>query len=69
MKHCMLTVELQEIPSSDPMDLGEEDDWDMVGGAIERSLSPAPTIREVVPGSAQQATSTGEPPASTEERR
>jgi hypothetical protein len=65
----MLTVELQEIPSSDPVDLGEEDDWDTVGGATKRSLSPTLTVEEVVPESAQQATSTGEPPASTEERR
>jgi hypothetical protein len=65
----MLTVKLQEIPSSDPVDQGEEDDWDTVGRATERSLSPSPTIVEVVPESAQQTTSTGEPPASTEERR
>jgi hypothetical protein len=41
---------------SDPVDLGEEDDWDTVGGATERSLSPAPTVEEVVPESAQQMT-------------
>jgi hypothetical protein len=52
----MLIVELQEIPLSDPVDLGEEDDWDTVGGATERSLSPAPTVEEVVPESAQQMT-------------
>jgi hypothetical protein len=65
----VLTVELQEIPSSDPVDMREEDDWEMVGGATERSRSPAPTIEEVVSESAQQAISTSEPPASTEERR
>jgi hypothetical protein len=37
------------------------------GGETERSLSPAPTIEEVVPESAQQATGAGEPRASTEE--
>jgi hypothetical protein len=65
----MLTVDLQEIPSSDPVDLGEEDDWDTVGGATDRSLSLAPTIEEVVLKSAQQETSTGKPPTSTKERR
>jgi predicted secreted protein len=40
-----------------------------VGRATERSLCPAPTVVEVVPESAQQTTSTGEPPVSTEERR
>jgi hypothetical protein len=49
------------------MDQGGEDDWDMMGGANKRSLSPSPTAEEVVLESAQQATSTGEPPASTEE--
>jgi hypothetical protein len=65
----MLTVEVQEILSSDLVNQGEEDDWDTVGRATERSLSPAPTVVEVVPESAQQATSTGEPSVSTEERR
>jgi hypothetical protein len=69
LKHCMLIVELQEIPSSDPIDLGEEDDWDTVGGATERSRGPAPTVEEIVPESAQQATGAGEPPTSTEEGR
>jgi predicted secreted protein len=38
-----------------------------VGGATERSLSPAPAIEEVVLEPAQQATGAGEP--RTEERR
>jgi hypothetical protein len=59
----------QDIPSSDTVDQGGEENWDMVGGATERSLSPAPTIEEVVPESAQLAISVGEPRASTEERR
>jgi hypothetical protein len=67
LKYCGLKVESQEIPSSDPVDQGGEGDWDTVGGATERSLNPAPTIEEVVPESAQQATSTSEPLASTEE--
>jgi hypothetical protein len=65
----MLTVESQDIPSSDFVDQGGEDDWDTMGGATERSLSPVPTAKEVVPESAQQETSTGESPASTEEGR
>jgi hypothetical protein len=65
----VLIVESQKIPSSDPVDQGVEGDWDIVGEATERSLSPAPTVEEVVPESAQQATSTSEPPASTEEGR
>jgi hypothetical protein len=40
-----------------------------MGGAAERSLSPAPTVEEVMPESAQQATGAGEPPTSAEERR
>jgi hypothetical protein len=59
----------QDIPSSDPADQGDEENWDTVGGATERSLSPTPTIEEAVPGTAQQATVAGEPRVSTEERR
>jgi hypothetical protein len=59
----------QDIPLSDPADQGDEEKWDTVGGATERSLSPAPTVEEVVPESAQQETGAGEPRASTEERR
>jgi hypothetical protein len=40
-----------------------------MGGATERSLSPAPTVVGVVPESAQQTTSADETPTSTEERR
>jgi hypothetical protein len=60
---------LQEIPSFNPVDQGAEDNWDTVGGATERGRSPAPTVEEIVPESAQQATGAGEPPVSTEERR
>jgi hypothetical protein len=59
----------QDIPSSDPADQGDEEEWDTVGGTTERSLSPAPAFEEVVPKSAQQATDAGEPRASPEERR
>jgi hypothetical protein len=50
----------QDIPSSDPVDQVEEDNWDTVGGATERSLNPAPTVEETVPEMAQQATVTAE---------
>jgi hypothetical protein len=65
----MLTVEWQEIPSPDPADQGEEDDWDMVGRATERSRSLAPTIEEIVPQMAQQTPGTAEPQVSAEESR
>jgi hypothetical protein len=65
----MVTVELQEIPSSDPADQGEEDDWETVGELTERSLSPALTIEETVPQMAQQMTGTTESQASAEESR
>jgi hypothetical protein len=58
-----------DIPSFDSVDQGDKEIWDTVGGATERSLSPAPTVEEVVPESTQQATGAGDPPASTEERR
>jgi hypothetical protein len=43
----------QDIPSSDPVDQGDEENWDTGGGATARSLSPAPTVEEVVPEPAQ----------------
>jgi hypothetical protein len=46
----------QEIPSSDPIDLGKGDDWDMVGGPTERSRSPAPTVEELLSQMTQQTT-------------
>jgi hypothetical protein len=60
---------LQDIPSSDPMDQGEEGTWDTMGAATERSTSPPPTTREVVPGSAQQGVGADNSQASAEERR
>jgi hypothetical protein len=59
----------QDIPSSDPADQGNEEDWDTVGGATERSLSPASAVEEVMPELAQQATGAGEPQALSQERR
>jgi hypothetical protein len=59
----------QDIPSSDPADQGDEENWDTVGGGTERSLSPAPIVEEVVPESAQQAAVADELHVSIEERR
>jgi hypothetical protein len=59
----------QEIPLSDPVGQGEEDDWDTVGELTERSRSPAPTIEEPVPQMAQQTTGTAEPQVPAEESR
>jgi hypothetical protein len=47
---------LQEIPSSDPVDQGEGDDWDTVGELTERSHSPAPIVEELVAQLTQQTT-------------
>jgi hypothetical protein len=60
---------LQDILSSDPVDQGEEETWDTVGGATERSRNPAPTTGATVPEVAPQAAITDELRASTEERR
>jgi hypothetical protein len=59
----------QGIPSSDPADQGEEGNWDTVGGATERSLSPAPIVEETVSEMAQQTSVTAESRASAEESR
>jgi hypothetical protein len=48
----MLTMKfrcLQKIPPSDPVDLGDEGDWDTVGEPAERSQSPTPAMPEAVP--------------------
>jgi hypothetical protein len=41
--HC-----LQEIPPFDPVEQGDEGDWDMVGELASASRSPAPTVEELV---------------------
>jgi hypothetical protein len=46
----------QDIPSSDPVDQGDKEDWDTVGGATGRSLSPTSAVEEVVLKPAQQVT-------------
>jgi hypothetical protein len=47
----MLTTKFccwQEIPPSDPVDQGDEGDWDTVGKPAGASRSPAPTVEELV---------------------
>jgi hypothetical protein len=48
---CVLTMKfpcLQEMPPSDPIDQGDEGDWDTVGEAAGGSRSPAPTVEELL---------------------
>jgi hypothetical protein len=48
---CMLTMKfhcLQEILPSDPVDQGDEGDWDTVGEPAGASRSPAPTVEDLV---------------------
>jgi hypothetical protein len=60
---------LQEIPPSDPVDQGDEGDWDTVGEPAERSRSPAPTIEELVSQLTQRSTIVVEPQAPVVESR
>jgi hypothetical protein len=75
----MLTTKfrcLQEIPPSDPVDQGDEGDWDTVGEPTGASRSPAPTVKElvaqltrqppVVEGSTEPAVAVAEEPTATE---
>jgi hypothetical protein len=39
---------LQEIPPSDPVEQGDEGDWDTVGEPAGGSRSPAPTVEELL---------------------
>jgi hypothetical protein len=68
----MLTVKLpclQEIPPSEPVEQGDEGEWDIVG-EVAGSRSPAPTVEELLaqmerqPPAAQGST---EPAAAAEE--
>jgi hypothetical protein len=48
---CVLTTKfhyLQEIPPFDPVEQGDESDWDTVGEPAGASRSPAPTAKELV---------------------
>jgi hypothetical protein len=71
----MLTTKfrcLQEIPPSDPMDQGDEGDWETVGEPAERSRILAPAMTEAVPqapvaeGRTEPAVAAAEEPAATE---
>jgi hypothetical protein len=59
---------LQEIPPSDPVDQGDEGDWERVGEPAERSRSPAPAMIEVEPQApvAQSRTEPAAAPAAEE---
>jgi hypothetical protein len=69
--HC-----LQEIPPSDPVEQGDEGDWDTVGEPAGGSRNPAPTVEEliaqlmrqppVVEGSTKPTTAAAEEQAATE---
>jgi hypothetical protein len=48
---CVLTTKfpcLQEMPPSDPVEQGDEGDWDTVGEPAGGSRSPAPTMEELL---------------------
>jgi hypothetical protein len=75
----MLTIKLyclQEILPSDPVEQGDEGDWDTVGEPAGGSRSPAPTMEELVAqltrqppvaeGSTEPAAAVAEEPAATE---
>jgi hypothetical protein len=75
----MLTMKLrclQEMPPSDPVEQGDEGDWDTVGEPAGGSRSPAPTVEELVAqlmrqppvaeGSTEPAATVAEEPAATE---
>jgi hypothetical protein len=59
---------LQDIPPSDPVDQGDEGEWDTVGEPDERSRSPAPAVTEVEPRApvVESAAPATEEPAATE---
>jgi hypothetical protein len=60
---------LQEIPPFDPVDQGDEGDWETVGEPAERSRSPAPTVEELVSQLTQRSTTVVEPQVSIVESR
>jgi hypothetical protein len=59
----------QEIQSSDPVDLGEGDDWETVGELTERSRIPTPTVEELVSQMTQWTTGVVEPQVPAVESR
>jgi hypothetical protein len=58
---------LQDIPSSDSIDQGDEDVWETVGAVAERCASPHPATKEDVPEPTQEETGAMESQASVEE--
>jgi hypothetical protein len=60
---------LQEILPSDPVDQGDEGDWETVGEPAERNRSPAPTIEELLSQLTQWSTIVVEPQALVVESR
>jgi hypothetical protein len=60
---------LQEIPPSDPIDQGDEGDWETVGEPAERNRSPAPIVEELVSQLIQRSTTVVEPQASVVESK
>jgi hypothetical protein len=60
---------LQEIPPSDPVDQGDEGDWETVGEPAETSRSAAPTVEELVSRLTQRSTTVVEPQAPVVESR
>jgi hypothetical protein len=76
---CVLTTRfrcLQEIPPSDPVEQGDEGDWNTVGEPAGASHTPAPTVEEllaqltrqppVAEGSTEPAVAVVEEPTTTE---
>jgi hypothetical protein len=67
---------LQEMPPSDPVEQGDEGDWDTVGELAGGNRSPAPTVEELVAqlmrqppvaeGSTESIAVVAEEPAATE---
>jgi hypothetical protein len=58
-----------KFPPSDPVDQGDEGDWDTVGEPAERNHSPAPTVEELVSQLTHQSTTIVEPQAPVVEDR
>jgi hypothetical protein len=62
---------LQEMPPSDPVEQGDEGDWDTMGEPAGGSRSPAPTVEELLAQLSRQPSvaegSTGSTAAVTEE--
>jgi hypothetical protein len=60
---------LQEIPPSNPVDQGDEGDWETVEELAERSRNPAPTVEGLVSQLTHQSTTVVEPQAPVVESR